>query len=174
MAKYTTSYADYVRNGGAVPTEFNNIDGFASMFMERYADREIGYETADIFAYKLQLKAALYIDDYKNRIAIYDALIAKIDEDMKRIVTENSDGTATIGAQRSTATALPFNAQTATPNQVNASDSSTNTDTTTVNRTETDYMTGAELQTRMELAARKRNLMNELLEKFESIFMGVY
>lgn len=174
MAKYTTSYADYVRNGGAVPTEFDDIDGFKTMFMERYADREIGYETADIFAYKLQLKAELHIDDYKNRMSVYDTLIAKIDEDMKRVIAENSNGTATIGAQRSTATALPFNAETAAPNQVNASDSSTNTDTATTNRTETEYMTGAELQTRMELVARKRNLMNELLNQFESIFMGVY
>ncbi len=175
MAKYTTSYADYVRKGGEIPASFGLIEGFEEKFLERYADRELGFETADIFAYKLQLKADLWMADYAERIAKQDELLAKAMAEMTKTSTENRTNESVIGAQRSTTTNLPFNATEAEPNQVNNADASTNSGTDTTTRTETDYMGGGEIYSRLSLLVEKKaNLTNELLNKFETLFMGIY
>lgn len=174
MAKYTISYADYVRKGGAIPASFADIEGFETLFLERYADREIGFETADIFAYKLQLKADLWIPDYKERLAWQNVLLAKIDGELTKTSTDTANGTTTIGAQRSTTTNLPFNATEATPNQVNNSDASTNESADNSTHTETEALRGSEIGERLRLAEERANLLNSLLNKFETLFMGVY
>lgn len=174
MAKYTISYADYVRKGGEIPASFADIDGFELLFLERYADREIGFETEDIFAYKLRLKADLWIPDYKERIGWQNSLLAKIENELTKTSSDESSGTSEIGAQRSTSTALPFNSTAATPNQINAADASTNKSADASTHTETETMRAAELGERMRLAEGRANLLGELLDKFENLFMGVY
>ncbi len=174
MAKYTISYADYVRKGGEIPASFADIDGFETLFLERYADREIGFETEDEFAYKLQLKADLWIPDYKERLAWQNSLLAKLDAELTKTSSDTSSGTSEIGAQRSTSTALPFNSTSAEPNQINKSDASTNTTSDASTHTETESMRAAEIAERMRLAEGRANLLNELLDKFDTLFMGVY
>ena len=77
MAKYTELFIDYVRKGGTLPAIFEQITGFEEQFISNFADKEIGFETEDLFKLKLENKANIVIPFYKDKIAIYDSLIEK-------------------------------------------------------------------------------------------------
>lgn len=90
MAKYTELFIDYVRSGREMPAIFEQIDGFESQFIANYADSEIGFETPDLFALKLENKANIVIPYYKEKIEVYDNLLAKYKEYKGREITETT------------------------------------------------------------------------------------
>ena len=77
MAKYTELFIDYIRKGGTLPAIFEQITGFEEQFISNFADKEIGFETEDLFKLKLENKANIVIPFYKDKISIYDSLIEK-------------------------------------------------------------------------------------------------
>ena len=67
MAKYTELFGEYLQNN-TLPNIFDEIENFKSLFILKYIDSEIGFETEYLFTQKLLLYANLYIPEYKKRI----------------------------------------------------------------------------------------------------------
>ena len=61
MAKYTETLGEYLASGHSLPTVFADITNFDTYFLARYIDREIGFETEDLFEIKLEGKANIII-----------------------------------------------------------------------------------------------------------------
>ena len=69
MAKYTMLLAEYLQKGGQLPASFALIDGFEDLFVARYCDHEIGFETDALFYIKLEYVANLVMQVYADKIA---------------------------------------------------------------------------------------------------------
>lgn len=142
MAKYTMLLAEYLAKGGALPSSFALIEGFEDLFIARFCDHEIGYETDDLFKIKLDLKAKLVMQTYADRISARVKYWAKVENPTKvyyekttiktnlgaqvksGIDTTNfgkkeATNTTNIGAQTNKTTELPFNDDEAEPNIIN-------------------------------------------------------
>ena len=124
MAKYTELYSEYLASGGAVPTAaFAEVsDDFEDLFTAYYCDREIGVETEELFAIKLNLRASMVCPLYKARIAAYDGVLGKVGAASK-VRTFNA------GAQSGDVTVLPINSISAQPNSKTSTAAYTNTET---------------------------------------------
>ena len=68
MAIYTETFAEWLNGGGQLPAEFGEIEGFEDLFTGEYCDKEIGFETPDLFQIKLNARAALVIPAYSSRM----------------------------------------------------------------------------------------------------------
>lgn len=174
MAKYTILYSDYVKNGGAIPSSFALITDFETLFLARYGDREIGFETEDVFGLKLELRASLLMELYADRIKKYDSLLSEIGDATERSYTDESTDTANMGATRSTSAELPIDEETATPNVVAKTDAVTNGSTHTATHKEKSYRDANDLLMRLDYLNKKTNLLEQLLDAYEDLFMGVY
>lgn len=71
----TILLGDYLNFGGQLPTEFsaqiwtdNNID-ITALFVGKYIDREIGFETSDLFYVKLCTQAGIVFPRYAEKLA---------------------------------------------------------------------------------------------------------
>lgn len=195
MAKYTELYLDYVSGGGAIPAAFSLIDGFSDLFLQKYGASEIGFETEAIFALKLESRANLVMGDYAERIRLLAQQYAKIDAPAKTIyenstLTRNtgarkSTSATDYGAQESTSTELPFNAQNAEPsiknntgakrdaNETNT-DASTDSETREFNRNEGGASLDEVLRSLDYLNGRVKHVLEECLGEFKPLFMGIY
>ena len=141
MAKYTMLLAEYLAKGGALPSSFALIEGFEDLFVAKYCDKEIGFETDALFAIKLDLKAKLVMQAYADRIAERAYYWAKVENptkvyyekttiktnlgEQRKSGTDTSNygaksgtNTTNIGAQTNTTTELPFDANNAEPNTI--------------------------------------------------------
>lgn len=174
MAKYTTLYIDYVRGGGVIPSAFALIQNFETLFLERYGDRELGFETEDLFAIKLDLKANLVMGEYASKIAQYDELIQELSDPTDIKITEKYTDKTTLGEQRSTSTELPMDSDTATPNLVNNSDEVENEMEHDMERNQYEPRNASDLTLRLDYLMKRTNLVEKCLDQFESLFMGVY
>lgn len=195
MAKYTELYIDYVKGGGAIPASFGVIEGFADLFMQRYCASEIGLETEELFALKLESKANLVMNDYAERIKLLALQYSKIDAPAKTIyekstITRNtgarkSTSATDYGAQKSSSTELPFNSQTAEPSIINDSGpkrdaNETNTEASVDSEArEFDHKEGGAsldevLRSLDVLNGNVNHVLNNCLEEFKPLFMGVY
>lgn len=163
MAKYTELYSEYLASGGAVPTAaFAEVsDDFEDLFTAYYCDREIGVETEELFAIKLNLRAAMVCPLYKARIAAYDGVLGKVGAASK-VRTFNA------GEQSGDVTVLPINSVSAQPNSKTSTAAYTNTETI-------EGVTPDEAL-RLEEFYRKKvhDVKLQCLQEFENLFMRVY
>lgn len=179
-AKYTEFLAEYLKTH-ELPDDFALIDGFADLFVATYVDREIGFETEDLFAIKLSAKAAMVVPLYKARI---DQLTVAWEDvaNAEKVVTEtlqeaNTD-TLNVAAQKSTMTELPLNTTSALPNTEQKADAYTNTsahnNSRNVTRTEGGVSTLEAYDVVERLHKDVYNILYYLLLEFEPLFMGVF
>ena len=163
MAKYTELYSEYLASGGAVPSAaFAEVsDDFEDLFTAYYCDREIGVETEELFAIKLNLRAAMVCPLYKARIAAYDGVLGKVGAASK-VRTFNA------GAQSGDVTVLPINSVSAQPNSKTTTAAYTNTETIEGETTDEAL--------RLEEFYRKKvhDVKLQCLQEFENLFMRVY
>lgn len=173
MAKYTELLAEYLEAGGELPTVFSTIVGFEDLFVAHYCDKEIGFETEDLFTIKLNLYADLYIPIYAARIAALATAWTNAANPTK-VHYERYDTTVNAGAQRAQTTDLPFDATTATPSSVTASDAYINTDARITNREERGVTVDEAYRVIDKLNDAVKPLIVKLLDEFAPCFMGVY
>lgn len=177
MAKYTETFEEYLEGGGLLPSdEFALIDGFEDIFKERYAGNEIGFETEMLFALKLDMRAKIVMPVYKNKIETVSLALTGLKQPSKSryetrayglVEHENESDTENIE--------LPFDAATALP----ASTSNLKGKAST--KAHTDYVEfkndiSIDDQLRIVDALNKqaRLIVEECLEEFKPLFMGVY
>ena len=168
MSKYTETLGEFLEGGGVLPAAFAEIEGFEDLFVARYCDKEIGFETEALFQIKLEERAAIIIPAYVKRIAATDAAwLTVTDPTRKQTRTFNS------AEKRSSSSSLPLNAQTAQPSQTAKADAFTDTDTTTF-----EGITPDEAIRRAEyfqnLDGMTWILLDKCLHEFENLFMKVY
>ena len=95
MAFYTETLREYINNGNSLPESFGLIAqtgyDFNTLFFEHFADREIGFETEELFALKVKKVADLYIPDYVKIIENYESIIEALKAKTKKSesITEN-------------------------------------------------------------------------------------
>lgn len=167
MAKYTETLIDYMRAGGVLPALFEQIEGFPVLFVQRFCDYEIGFETPELFAQKLEGAAKRFIPFYKTLIQSQNELIAKLTTSYNRVHTTTSD----LGKQESLSWAYPYNASSNT----NPAARTLATPTTNTTTEQSSGYTPDELVQMIELAGNiKDNLLDELLSKFKHCFMIVF
>lgn len=158
MAKYTMLYIDYVSKGGAIPAIFSEIENFEDLFLQRYADKELGFETPALFALKLESRANEIIPTYKLKID----LLASAWEKM----ADNPSKYYVFGVQKTSTTDLPIDSTDAEPNTINEMDEH-------INR---EY--GADddgVMRQIEFYNREiKPLITKLLDEFSGLFMKVY
>ena len=173
MAKYTMLLAEYLQKGGQLPASFSLIQGFEDLFIAKYCDKEIGFETDELFRIKLEYKANLLIPMYKQRIDMLSAYWTKA-ENPTKVFYEKSTTLSNIGAQKNKTTDLPFNSVTAEPNSI--SDLGERQDTGEVEITkQDDNDTLDELMRRLDFLNKDVNtLVQKCLNEFKPLFMGVY
>lgn len=177
MAKYTETFAEYVEDGGALPSSsFALVEDFEDLFKERYCGSEIGFETEALFAIKLDMKARLVMPIYAARIAAVDAAMNKLKTPSKtrterRVYGEQHSETGNDGSN----TELPIDAATAEPASTTHTEGSADIDEHEDNLTFTDYVTIDEnIRIIEQLTASRRGLVEQCLEEFKPLFMGVY
>jgi len=167
MAKYTETLIDYMRAGGVLPALFEQIDGFPDLFVQRFCDYEIGFETPELFAQKLDGASKRFIPFYKTLIDSQNELIAKLTTSYERIHTT----TANLGEQESQSWAYPYN----TTNDINPAARTVATPTINTTTEKSSGYTPDELARMIELSSNiKNNLLDELLDKFKNCFMIIF
>ena len=173
MAKYTMLLAEYLQKGGQLPASFSLIQGFEDLFIAKYCDKEIGFETDGLFRIKLEYKANLLIPMYKQRIDMLSAYCTKA-ENPTKVFYEKSTTLSNIGAQKNKTTDLPFNSASAEPNSI--SDLGERQDTGEVEITkQDDNDTLDELMRMLDFLNKDVNtLVQKCLNEFKPLFMGVY
>ena len=173
MAKYTMTLAEYLARGGALPSSFALIEGFEDLFVAHYCDHEIGFETNELFNIKLELKANLVMQLYKDKIdarALYWAKVPNPTKVHYELATTNYD----MGKQKVKTTELPFDSAVAEPNLINENDAYHNKDEREV-RHEDNGETIDEVMRMLDyLNKDTTTLIEKCLNEFKTLFMGVY
>lgn len=168
MAKYTELFAEYLESGGKLPAAFADIEGFEDLFVARYCDKEIGFETETLFHVKLEERAAIIIPAYVKRIEATDAAWLVV-TDPTRKQTRTFDSSE----KRTSTRSLPLNAQTAQPTQTATADAFKDVDSTTF-----EGMTPDEAIRRAEYFQKLDGtawiILDACLREFENLFMKVY
>lgn len=160
MAKYTETLQEYLQDN-ELPEEFAEIEGFEDVFKAYFIDKEIGFETEELFKVKLSGRSALVIPLYKERIAHINAYISKLANPKKVIKMK-------MGAQKIKTTELPIDASNAEPSLVNDNDAYEN------KQIEKDYSITNLLSMIKFLKGEDVNIVKNLLAEFDSLFMQVY
>ena len=168
MAKYTELFADFLEGGGKLPAAFADIVGFEDLFVARYCDKEIGFETETLFQLKLEERASIIIPAYVKRIeATNAAWLVVTNPNRKQTRTFDS------GEKRTSTRSLPLNSQTAQPTQTATADAFTDVDSTSF-----EGMTPDEAIRRAEYFQKLDGtawiLLDTCLREFENLFMKVY
>ena len=196
--KYTELFTEYIANNGgaenALPSLFDKVpnlttDGevttFKDAFILNFCDREIGFETEELFALKLESRAKLVLPFYINKLKqleSIDYINAKRSESETREITGNiTDGgkdtnTRFKGENPLIDTDLTFNAKSVSEQEKNEVGYGKNTNTTgseNVTREFTD--SGTEARDLYERILKDTmNVWNEIFKKFDSLFMQVW
>lgn len=173
MAKYTMLLAEYLAKGGALPSSFALINGFEDLFVAKYCDKEIGFETDALFAIKLELKANLIMQAYKDKIDARALYWAKVPNPTK-VHYELATTQYNMGAQKIKTTELPFNAISAEPNLINQNDAYTNDDEREVRHEDNGETLDDVIKMLEYLNKDVTTLIEKLLNEFKPLFMGVY
>lgn len=173
MAKYTELFAEYIAGGGGLPSVFSTITGFENIFKGYYADKEIGFETEDLFAIKLETYANIYVPIYKQRIDDLTLAITGARNPTK-VFYENYETYINAGKQKATTTDLPFDSTTAEPSSVTESDAYQNSDNKTTNRTESGATVNEAYYKIDKLNEAVKPLVKALLDEFKPCFMQIY
>lgn len=168
MAKYTELFAEYLESGGELPAAFSQIEGFTDLFVARYCDKEIGFETETLFHVKLEERAAIIIPAYVKRIEATDAAWLVVTDP-----TRSQTRTFNSGEKKTATRSLPMNAQTAQPTQTATADPYIDTDTTEMRGlTPDEAIRRAEYFQKLDGTAWI--LLDACLREFENLFMKVY
>lgn len=173
MAKYTELLSEYLKDGGTLPSVFSSITGFEDMFVAEYCDKEIGFETEDLFAIKLDHYANIYVPIYAERISALATAWTNATNPVK-VHYERYDTTINMGAQGAQTTELPINATTATPSSVSSTDAYVNTDARITNREESGVTVDEAYRVIDKLNDEIRPLIKKLLDEFKPCFMEIY
>lgn len=173
MAKYTMLLADYLARGGALPSSFALIEGLEEIFLGRYCDHEIGFETDELFYIKLEHKANLLIPKYAERISLRAQYWAQAPNPTK-VRYEKATTQYNMGAQRITTAELPFNAVEATPSVVNRNDEYTNDDERELRHEENGATLDEVIKMLDYLNKEVNDLVMKLIDEFKPLFMAVY
>ena len=195
---HTELFTQYIANNGgaenALPSLFDKVPNitiddevttFKDAFILNFCDREIGFETEELFSLKLEARAKLVLPFYiskLNQLASIDYINAKRTESETRTTTGNiTDGgkdtnTRFKGENPLIDTTLAFNAKAVTEQETNEIGYGKNTNTTgneNVTREYTD--SGIEAHDLYERVLNDTmNMWNEIFKKFESLFMQVW
>ena len=195
---HTELFTQYIANNGgaenALPTLFDKVPNivtideittFKDAFILNFCDREIGFETEELFALKLESRAKLVLPFYitkLNQLASIDYLNAKRTESETRTSTGNiTDGgkdtnTRFKGENPLIDTSLTFNAKAVTEQETNEIGYGKNTNTTGNENVTREY-TDSSIDAR-DLYERvlndTKNVWSEIFTKFDSLFMQVW
>lgn len=195
---HTELLTQYIANNGgaenALPSLFdkvpdiiidNEVTTFKDAFVLNFCDREIGFETEELFALKLESRAKLVLPFYINKLkqlASIDYINAKRTEKEERkntgnIIDSGKDlNTRFKGENPLIDTSLTFNAKAVSEQEQNEVDYGKNTNTTGSENVTREY-TDDNLETR-DLYERvlndTKNVWDEIFAKFESLFMQVW
>lgn len=178
MAKYTETFLEYCEEGGALPSSSFALLGedFEGLFIGRYAALEIGFETPELFAVRLENKAALVCPAYASKLqALANSEAAlRLPEKWryekrdygKQHAENESDGTNTD---------LPYDVANALPSGLSHVEGSADTDAHT---DEVNQKEGASIDEHLRIIDalnRKAFIIIEAaLDEFKPLFMGVY
>ena len=168
MSKYTETLVEFLEGGGVLPAAFAEIAGFEDLFVARYCDKEIGFETEALFQIKLEERATIIIPAYVKRIQATEAAWLTVTDP-----TRKQTRVFKSGEKRSSSSSLPLNAQTAQPSQTSKADAFTDKDTTTFEGiTPDEAIRRAEYFQKLDGTAWI--LLDACLREFENLFMKVY
>lgn len=164
MAKYTELLVDYL-DGNSLPVEFATIEGFEDMFIGRFCDREIGFETEALFKIKVQNVTDIYFNLYKERITDLASAITKAKTPLRITYTQQD-----LGKTKGKLTDLPIDSDEAEAKTITETDASKNTTSKEVSGVNTyeaikliDYLNKS-----------VKCIVNDLLDKYETCFMGIF
>ena len=191
MAKYTMLLAEYLQKGGQLPASFALIDGFEDLFVARYCDHEIGFETDALFSIKLEYVANLVMQAYADKIATRAFYCTKANNPVKAYYEKTKVKTnlgaqrsvTSIGAQENKTTDLPFDDTTAEPNSVSnlgEREDEINQDAVENNDLRETWKqdngeTIDELMRMLDFLNKDvTTLVQKCLDEFKPLFMGVY
>lgn len=170
MAFYTETLREYINHGNELPESFGLIAqtgyDFNTIFFEHFADREIGFETEELFALKVKKVADLYIPDYVKIIQNYESIIEALKAKTKKSesLTENEKITTRQFD-------LPVAGATDGINPSGIGE----TDPTRAKTTTTTDESADELTRKVDwLLGQEKNALMDLLERFERCFMQVF
>lgn len=180
MARYTELLSEYLENGGRLPAVFSQIAGFDTLFKLKYADCEIGFETAALFELKLSGLAELKIPAYAARISRVEAL-----EEL--VLTGNKTHTKTgaikrnYGARTNTRAdlpSIPYNAtdeNSYTPTSIDKGEGYTDAENyDNVTDTDTGLTAGEVAEQLKALESDVKIIKEECLQEFAILFMQIY
>lgn len=175
MALYTETLYDYINNGNTLPVVFNEIEGFSDLFFGFYFDREIGFETEEIFKHKLEAFANVYVPVYKEKIALHVKYLTKLDNPAKTFY-EKATTKINLGPTKARTNELPFvepidTALTPQPSSVSSTDAVENNNEL---QTFKDASIDESLRILDKLNEGVSNLTTQLLEAFKPLFMQIY
>ena len=195
---HTELFTQYIANNGgaeqALPSLFDKVPNiaiddevttFKDAFILNFCEREIGFETEELFALKLEARAKLVLPFYiskLNQLASIDYINAKRTESEKRTNTGNiTDGgkdtnTRFKGEKPLIDTTLTFNAKAVTEQEINEIGYGKNTNTTGSENVTREYTDGGieERELYERVLNDTMNVWNEIFKKFESLFMQVW
>ena len=172
MAKYTEQFGEWLKNH-SLPDIFNEIENLKDLFILKYIDCEIGYETEWLFEQKLILKANIVIPEYKDRIQALKTAENKLFNLANIKTQDNANNTYNNGEQVTKQVVLPLNEESAEPNSVTTATPTINSDERSATRVED--LRPADLKIQIDEIERTRKfLMDKLLGEFKNLFMGVY
>ena len=170
MAFYTETLREYINHGNELPESFALIAqtgyDFNTLFYEHFADREIGFETEELFALKVKEVADLWIPQYVKTIRNYDSVIEALKANSKKSesITENEKVTTRQFD-------LPVAGATGGINPSGIGE----TDPTRAKTTTTNEESADELTRKVDwLLGQEKNAIMDLLERFERCFMQVF
>lgn len=177
MAKYTETFAEYLDNGGVLPSSsFALINDFEDLFKERFCGSELGYETEALFAIKLDLKARIVMPQYAARVAAIDSALTKLQSPSKKRTEKREYGKQHSETENDGSnTDLPFDADNSIPSNTSHAEGSADVDAHTDDMTYTDYVTIDEnLRIIEQLNSDRKGILERCLDEFKPLFMGVY
>lgn len=180
MAKYTELFAEYLESGGALPAAFDQIEGFGDLFTAHFIDCEIGFETEELFAIKLEERAELVIPAYAKKLALVEDEFGDFSAPVKiRTHTSSNTHTFEAGEKRTKSTNLPQNMTSAAPNAVGVNESYVDNDTVEDSGSDREEgFTPDESIRRLEFVQRLEGqtlmIKRQCLDEFESLFMRVF
>lgn len=197
-AEHTEFFSEYIANNGgaenALPSLFDKVPNitiddevttFKDAFILNFCEREIGFETEELFALKLEARAKLVLPFYitkLNQLASIDYINAKRTESETRTSTGNiTDGgkdtnTRFKGENPLIDTSLTFNAKAVTEQETNEVGYGKNTNTTGSENVTREYTdSGIEARDLYERVLNDtKNVWSEIFTKFDSLFMQVW
>ena len=171
MSIYTETFAEWLNGGGELPAEFGTIEGFDDLFTGAYCDKEIGFETPDLFQIKLNTRAALVIPAYAKRISDLQAAVTAAENP-----TRTEKTTFEEGEYNNKTYEQPINADAGGPtDQTVPSQVFNHSSENDITTREYSGYSPDEIMHRIEyLTSEVKILMRALLEEFADLFMGVY